>query len=148
MPESALKSLSKTALEKRVASLSKRQTREKAAAEEIGGRVADVGGTGVALATAASIGFVEGKFRNKDNTSLSLGPVPLTLATATAATGAALFTGSRWFSYMAAGALGAYGYGAGLAAGEKSRVTKGRRVSGIGDELMDDDLAEHHFGDE
>lgn len=147
MSESALKSLSKTALEKRVVSLTTKRTRERAAAEEIGGRVADVMGGGVAFATATSIGFIEGKFRNKDKTSLSLGPVPLTLTAAAVASGAALLTGSRWFSYAAAGAVGAYGYGMGLAAGEKSRAGKGRRVKGIGDEQMDDDLAEHHFGD-
>lgn len=147
MPETALMSQSKTSLAKRVASLSTRINREKRATEAVGERVADVMGGGVAFATAASIGFVEAKFRNRDNSPLSLGPVPLTLATAAGASAVSLMTGNRWASYAAAGAAGAYGYGLGLAQGTKSRAAKGRRVSGIGDEQMDDDLAEHWFGE-
>lgn len=145
--DTALKSQSKTALAKRVTSLSNRINREKRAAEEVGERVAGVLASGVALATATSIGFVEGRFSNKDDSPLSVGPVPLPLAVAAGTSLIGLATGSRWAEAATSGAVGAWGYGLGLAHGQKSRTSKAKKVSGIGDELMDAEMAEHYFGD-
>ncbi|TPV93784.1 MAG: hypothetical protein B7733_18675 [Myxococcales bacterium FL481] len=146
MAETALMSQSKTALAKRVASLNNRIRREKESSAELGERVADLMGGGVAFATAAGLGFLEGRFRNNDRSPLSLGPIPLTLAAAASASGIAIATGSRWANAAANGAFGAYGHTIGLAAGNEGRVKRVRRVSGIGDELMEDEEAEHYFG--
>ena len=146
MAETALMSQSKTVLAKRVASLNNRIRREQTQAAELGERVADLMGGGVAFATAAGLGFMEGRFRNNDRSPLSLGPIPLTLAAAVSTSGVAIATGNRWATAAAQGAWGAYGHTIGLAAGGEGRVKRARKVSGIGDELMEDEEAEHYFG--
>jgi hypothetical protein len=75
---------------------------------------------------------------------MSLGPVPLEIAAATAATVGAVVTGNRAFSYAAAGAVGAYAYKQGEAFGAKQLARAGRRgVSGVGESygLSDDEEA-------
>jgi len=146
MADTALMSQPKSTLAKRVSTLNNRIRREKAASAELGERVADLMGGGVAFATGAGLGFLEGRFRNNDKSPISLGPVPLTLAFATASSGLALATGNRWVIAAAHGSFGAYGHSLGLASGAEGRVSKAARVSGIGDELMEDMEAEHYFG--
>lgn len=126
---------SKTALVRQVEGLARSKVRAKAQALEIGERVADVAGEGLAMATGAAIGAAEGRFRNKGGAPLSLGPIPLPLVVATTATIAGVATGRRAFNYAAAGALGAFGYRLGNAYGTKLLAKSGRKgVSGIGEE--------------
>ncbi len=147
MSQTALKSLPRTALEKKVNSLTNRIAKGNREASVMGERVAGAMGGGVAFATAVSVGFVEGRYRNNDGTPLSLGPVPLTLVAAAAGSAVALATGNRFAQSASDGAIGAYGYGLGLSQGAKNRGKKSRKVSGLGDEQMEDDIAEHYFGD-
>lgn len=126
---------SKGALVRQVEGLYRARARSKAQALEMGERVTDVIGEGLALATGAVVGAAEGRYRNKDRSPLSLGPVPLPLAVAVASSVAGLATGRRSFNYAAAGALGAWGYRLGQGWGAKQLAKLGRKgVSGIGED--------------
>ena len=128
-----LASRPKSALVKQVESMYRSRAREKSRAMEVGTRVSDLLGTGLAMATGAAVGAAEGRFRNKDRTPLSLGPVPLPLAVAAVSSAAGLFTGRRAFNYAAAGAVGAFGYNIGKGWGAKA-LSKAGRVSGVGED--------------
>lgn len=128
-----LQAQSKTALVKRVQGLMRSRDRQKAEALEIGERVTDVIGGGLAMTTGVAIGVAEARFRNKDGSPLSLGPVPLPLAVATAATAVGLWTGSKQAAYTAAGAFGAYGQTLGKAWGAQWLARAGK-VSGVGED--------------
>ena len=141
---------SKGALVRKVEAMSRGKDRQRAAALRAGETVQDVVGTGIAGATAAGLGYAAGRYRNKDGSPMSLGPVPLEIAAATAATIGAVVTGNRAFSYAAAGAIGAYAYKQGEAFGAKQLAKAGRRgVSGVGEDFgLDDDEEALIWGDD
>lgn len=128
---------SKTALARQVDRLKSAARRDGASMEAFGTKVADTLGNGTAWATAALVGVVEGRFRNKDGSPLSLGPVPLPLL------GVAGLTGLAWFwnpagqvSYASAGLAGYHGGTMGRGWGTAWRAKRG--VEGVGE--ADDDL--------
>ena len=136
---------SKGALVRQVERLHKSRAREKAKALETGERVTDLLGVSLAGITGAVVGAAEGRFRNRDKSPLSVGPVPLPLATAAVASVGALFTGNRSFAYAAAGALGAMGYNLGKGWGASTLAKSG--VSGVGEERLSDVEHELLFGE-
>jgi hypothetical protein len=126
---------SKPALVRQVETLARSRVRARSQALEMGERISDVIGEGLALATGAAVGAAEGRFRNKDRSPLSLGPVPLPVVVAVTSSVAGVMTGRRSFNYVAAGALGAWGYRLGQGWGAKQLAKSGRKgVSGIGED--------------
>lgn len=142
----ALKTLSRAALEKKVESADRTKVRDARISEELGNRVLDIAGSLTAGATAAAIGVAEERFKNGP-LPLSLGPVPLTMAAGALLGGVSLFWNpGRQVSYAAAGATGAWAVTRGRAWGtawramsSRKSAPKGRgrkkKVGGFGDEL-------------
>ena len=85
-----------------------------------------------ALSTAAAVGVVEARVRNKDGTPLSLGPVPAHLMVGTALTITSFFANPfGQVSSAADGCLGAYGATMGRGWGNAWRAKAGgTKVSG------------------
>lgn len=101
-------------------------------------------GIGTAATAAGLIGYIQGRVRNKkDNTELSLGPIPATVAASALLTGVSFFYNpGGQFTYAAAGCMAAFTNDYAKRLGTKAYAKKhGVEVSGhlIG-ELDDDDL--------
>jgi hypothetical protein len=134
MPSDLAKA-SKGALIRQVEGIRRARARDKSRAEEMGDRVSDVLGSGLALVTGLAVGAAEGRYRNKGGSPLQLGPVPFPVLVATVSTVGGLWTGRRAFNYVAAGALGAQGAKLGKAWGAKQLAKAGRKgVSGVGED--------------
>lgn len=145
----ALQTLSRSALVKKVESAERARARDTRNAEELGNRVLDFAGSLTAGATAAAIGIAEERFKD-GATPLSVGPVPLTLAVGGILGGVTLmgWNPGRQVSYAAAGCAGAYSVTRGRAWGAAWRAMAGkkkRRVSGhdVDGSPFDDSLSDH-----
>jgi hypothetical protein len=140
-----LATMSKSALVKRVTGLTSASQRKKAENVKAGDKMLQVLGIGTAATAAGIIGYVQGRVRDKkDNTELSLGPVPVTVAAATLFTGVSFFYNpGGQLTYAAAGCMAAFTSSYAKALGTKQFAKKhGVEVSGemVG-ELDEDDLA-------
>lgn len=142
-----LATLSKSALARRVESLQRAKASASRAAEQVGEQVLSVAGGGVAWGAAAAVGVAETRWRNKDGSPLSLGPVSLGLAAGTLLLGTStVYDPGGMISAAAYGALASDGVtrgrGWGVAWRAKSSAPK---VGGIGaygvDALSDEELA-------
>ncbi len=140
---------SKTALAKAVTRLQASKDRQKREAQSMGTKLSHAIGGITAGATAAAVGIAEGRFRNRDGTPLSVGPIPLPLAAGAAALGLSWWWNpGNQVSAAYAGCMGAYAVSIGRGWGKTWRAKAG--VQGIGHDT--DDLspaeAELVFGDE
>lgn len=138
-----LAELSKTDLLKRAHGLASSIKRQRNLAEAASEKIQGLLGGVTAGATGFAVGLVETKVRNPDGTPLSLGPVPLALAT-----GAGLSMLSLFFDPMgqvkaaACGSLGAYGATMGRGwAMKKATTTPVVKGNIVGMDWNDDEAA-------
>jgi len=125
-----LAELPKQDLLRRAQSLQNSIKRERNRAEALGDKVMGALGGVTATATGFGIGYLETRVRNKDNTPMSVGPVPLALAAGGGLSLLALFVDpAGQVSSAACGALGAYGSTIGRGYAMKANASK-PKVSG------------------
>lgn len=152
MAEQSLAELPKTTLLQKLQGQIAANKRAKNAAEQIGEKVQEVIGSATAAATGAVIGFSEVNWASEKG-PLSLGPVELPLAVATAATALSFFgfNPAGQMTYVAAGAAGVYGAGRGRAYAikrkEEQAKKKGLSPSTGWDDSDEGDDAERAFID-
>lgn len=94
-----------------------------------------------ALSTAAIVGIVEARFRNKDKTPLSLGPIPAQLLAGTGLQITAFFVNPLGqVSSAADGCLGAYGatLGRGWGNAWRTKASTAGKVSGDWDDQLEE----------
>jgi len=122
--------------------------RAKSHAESVGEKVLDAIGPVTAAAAGAAIGYAEIRYADPKKGPLSLGPVDLSLAVATAATGLAFmgFNPGKQMTYIAAGSAGAYGASRGrvmaLAALEAKKKKEAESGTKTGYDVGADELSD------
>ena len=105
-----LATMSKSALVKKTQGLLSSSERSKTKNAKAGDKMLQVLGIGTAATAAGLIGYIQGRVRNKkDNTELSLGPVPATVAASALLTGISFFYNpGGQTTYAAAGCMAAF----------------------------------------
>lgn len=128
-----LASLSRPSLLKKAMGLVSREKRSTNAAEALGERMFKTLGTATAFGTAAALGYSEVRWAAKSGKPLAIGPIPVSLATSIALTGAAAFGFDPMgqVSAAAAGAAGAFAGQWGREAAMKAVGAKAARVQGL-----------------
>lgn len=122
-----------SALESRERSLAVARGRERKASETVKAVAIMAGGSAAGVASSGLVGFIEGRFRNKDGSMISLGPVslPATVATLSSIASVGLFAaGMPGASAVAAHVTSA---NAGLATGTWARAQGALRRQKVAD---------------